>query len=241
MVWTGSEFVVAWDDQRDLDPDLTPYARRVDADGNVLATSVPLDAEQGAQTHVAVGTSTLGFAWTHTAGTRHQIVIRVFDRKLEPVGSSQTITSGAIAGTDPSLVWTGSAYAVAWHDPDSSVHAIYGATFDEKGVVLIAPKKLTDSPKFSRYPTLRPLCDRMLLVWSDTKDGDEGYELYAKQIDLSLAPIDTELRITRAIGDSAFAQTASGPTGEIGIVFRDDRTIEDLVYFTRLVCRPESP
>jgi hypothetical protein len=239
MQWTGSEYVVVWEDQRDLGPDLTPYARRVDADGNVVGASVQLDSSQGGQPHVAVGTSTLGFAWTHTEGTRHDIVIRVFDRKLGAISARKVVTGGAIAGMNPSIAWTGSAYAIAWHDQDSAVHAIYGATFDEKGAIVVAPKKLTDSPKFSRYPSLRPLGDRMLLVWSDDKDGDEGYELYSRQIDLSLAPIDAELRITRAIGDSVLAQTASGPTGEIGIVFRDDRTSEDLVYFTRLVCTPE--
>lgn len=47
------------------------------------------------------------------------------------------------------------------------------------------------------------------------------------------------MRVTRAIGDSVFPHLASGPTGEVGILFRDDRTRADLVWFTRLVCTPE--
>ena len=241
LVWTGSEYVLAFQDQRDLNPDFTLYAQRVDVDGKLVGKNVKLDDQQGEEPVIAVGTSTLGLAWTHTEGTRHDLFFRVLDRNLSPLTPSQKLTIGSVRGTYPSIAWTGSNYAVAWHDPDASPHAIYGALLDEKGTLIVGPKKLTDSPKYSRYPNLRPLGDRLLLVWSDTKDGNKGYELYSKQLDLKLTPIDAEMRITNAIGDSVFPTVASGPTGEVSMLFRDDRKGEDLVYFTRLVCQPEAP
>src|SRR5205085_5974616 len=106
---------------------------------------------------------------------------------------------------------------------DSPLHAIWGATFDETGKILTPLKQLTESPRFSRYPSILPLGDRILLVFSDTKDGAGGYELYSKMLDKNLVPMGTERRITNATGDSIFPMAAFGPTGDVGVLFRDDR------------------
>ncbi len=133
-------------------------------------------------------------------------------------------------------MWNKDRYVVAFYDPDSSTKAVWGRAFDESGKSLAPLTKLTESPRFSRYPSLLPLGDRLLLVWSDTKAGAGGYELYTKMLGTSLEPKGLEQRITNATGDSIFPVSTFGPTGDIGVLFRDDRLGTVQTYFTRLVC-----
>jgi hypothetical protein len=50
-------------------------------------------------------------------------------------------------------------------------------------------------------------------------------------------PDRAERRLTDAIGDSIFPMLAFGPTGEAGVLFRDDRSNGVQVSFTTLECR----
>ena len=236
MVWTGSEYVIAYEDQGDLFPDFDLYAQRLDVDGKPIGGNVQLEPDQSEDASIGVGLGTLGIAWTHTEAGNHDVFFRVFDRKLVPVSPKIQLTTGSIAGQSPNVVWNRDHYVVAWYDADGTKHAVYGAAIDEKGVVSVPARAITESPKFSRYPTIRPLGDRLLLVWSDTKDGNKGYELYAKMLDTSLTSIDIERRVTNAVGDSVFPTAAFGPTGDVGIIFRDDRIGATHTWFTRLVC-----
>ena len=240
LVWTGTEYVIAWQDQRDLSPDFTIYAQRLDDRGSLVGANVKLDDVQGESPSAAVGTGTIGISWTHTDGASHSIWMAVFDRTLKKLSKSIELTTSGLSGRDARVVWSKKGYVVAWYDPDSSLHAVYGAIIDEKGAIVVAPKKLTDSARYSRYPDLLPYGDHVLLVWSDTKDGNKGYELYSKLLDDTLASVDTEQRLTNAIGDSVFPVASSGPDGEVGVLFRDDRTGAPHVYFTRLVCETKS-
>ncbi|MEO7095783.1 MAG: putative metal-binding motif-containing protein, partial [Polyangiales bacterium] len=218
MVWTGAEYVITYQDMGDLYPDFNLFAQRLDAAGKPIGSAVAIEKEQSESSSIGVGVGTLGIAWTHTEAGAHSVFFRVFDRALKPISKAVRLSTGGIAGQYPEVVWNRDHYVIVWADPDSSKHAVYGTTVDETGVIGIGARALTDSPKFSRYPTLRPLGDRLLLVWSDTKDGNKGYELYAKMLDTSLGSLDIERRITRAVGDSVFPTAAFGPTGDVGII-----------------------
>ncbi|HKQ70662.1 MAG TPA: hypothetical protein VJT73_15055, partial [Polyangiaceae bacterium] len=98
------------------------------------------------------------------------------------------------------------------------------------------PKPIVATPRHARYPTLVPYGDRALLVWSDDRDNNLGYELYAKTIDQKLQQLSPDSRLTRAVGDSIDPIASLGPSGSVGIMFGDDRDGTGQVYFTRLEC-----
>ncbi|HMI84441.1 MAG TPA: hypothetical protein VK550_10130, partial [Polyangiaceae bacterium] len=84
-------------------------------------------------------------------------------------------------------------------------------------------------------PALLPFGDRVLLVWADDRDGNEGYELYAKMLDRRLEPLGAEMRLTTSPGDSIDPIVAFGPGGDAGILFSDNRAGAPQTFFTRLV------
>lgn len=237
LAWTGKEFALAWQDQRELDPDFGIWGSRVDFDGNNIGGNVKLVDGQGGSPEIAVGTGTIALAYTLTFGKTHEIWAAIYDREYKRLVDPFKITSKTVSGAFPAIVWNKDRYVVAFYDPDSPTHAVWGSAFDEKGGVLVPLTKLTESPRFSRYPTLRPLGDRVLLVWSDTKAGAGGYELFTKMLGANLEAKGAEQRITNATGDSIFPVSTFGPTGDIGVLFRDDRLGTLQTYFTRLVCK----
>jgi len=81
-----------------------------------------------------------------------------------------------------------------------------------------------------------PYGDRLLLVWADDRDANGGYELYAKMLDRKLGTLTKEQRLTNAIGDSLDPITTFGPTGQVGVLFGDNRTGSPQAYFTHLNC-----
>jgi hypothetical protein len=141
------------------------------------------------------------------------------------------------------VVWNKDRYVIVWYDKTAFPKAIWGATVGEDGTLLTPAKPLTSPGNFrSRYPSVKPLGDRLLLVYSDDRDQNQGYEIYSRMVTPTLDPLTPELRVTNAPRDSVYPIAAFGPEGNVGILFRDDRENGNQnVYFTRLGCVAGGP
>jgi hypothetical protein len=134
--------------------------------------------------------------------------------------------------------WNRDHYIVAWFDRSGPVKAIFGTTISADGTIIVPPTALTSPGAFnSRYPHIKALGDRALLLYADDRDQNDGYELYARMFAPDLSPMGTEQRLTTAAYNSISPIAAFGPDGDLGVLFRDDRLGgEHHVYFTRLGC-----
>jgi hypothetical protein len=244
LAWTGRDFVLVWQDDGMNDANKNElFARRITADGDpignaVKLTSGPSDGDESPA--VAWGGHTLGVAWTRGNATTHRIMFRTFDQKLAPASDAVELTTAAVSGVYPSIIWNRSAYVVAFYDSDSPLRAVYGAVRGEAGEQIVSTRPITASPRHSRYPTMLPYGDRFLLVWSDDKDNNYGYELYSKMLDNDLASLTSEQRLTFARGESITPTASFSPDGKVGILFRDDRDGSPQVFFTGMVCTTRS-
>jgi hypothetical protein len=108
---------------------------------------------------------------------------------------------------------------------------------DELGREVVPATVLTSGSFHARTPALLPFGDRVLLVWADDRDGNDGYELYAKMLNRRLEALGPEQRLTTARGDSIDPIIAFGPGGDVGVLFNDNRAATTQTFFTRLVCR----
>jgi hypothetical protein len=156
----------------------------------------------------------------------------------KPVTPAIQVTDGATDAEYPVIVWNRDRYVVAWFDKSANPKAIYAAAFGVDGTLLTAPKAITHPGPFrSRYPFLKALGDRLLLLYSDDRDQNQGYEIYTTTVRADLSPLGNELRVTNAPRDSVFPYAAFGHLGNFGVVFRDDREGgQQNVYFTTLEC-----
>ncbi|WP_437604153.1 putative metal-binding motif-containing protein [Sorangium sp. So ce590] len=240
LTWTDAEFIPVWQDERTGAFDL--FAQRIDIDGNLIGDNVRLtDASLGFPNEApaaAAGQGGIGVAWSTGDAVTHLIQFRTFDAELEPISEVVTLTSGETDAVYPTVVWNRDRYVIAWFDKSASPKGIYAAAVSERGEILAQPTAISNPGSFrSRYPFLRPLGDRLLAIYSDDRDQNDGYELYAVTVNAALAPISAEQRLTFARRDSIGPVATFGPEGDVGILFRDDREGgEHHVFFTRLAC-----
>ena len=237
VVFDGTNFVVAWQDNRsDM---FEVYAQRVGLDGKPKGANEVLAGNSGVPHEapfLAAGDHSLGLAWVAGGTIGRQVGFRAFDSNLEPVSPEVPLTEVGDGGVFPMVVWNQDAYVVAWYDADEAPYTIYGAVVNEDGTVLAHTTPLATTPQHARYPWLLPLGDRLLVVFSDDRDGNTGYELYAKMLTSSLEAASEDVRVTTSPGHSIYPMASFGPDGDVGVLFRDDRLTEQHVFFTRLAC-----
>jgi len=238
LTWTGSEFVVIWQDEREGIFDI--YGQRLSLDGakqggNVKLTQAFSAPNEGPQ--AAAGLTTIGLVWSVGDPSKRFVDFQLLNRDLTPNGQAMSLTDGTTQAVYPTITWNQDRYIVVWFDKTANPKAIYGAVVDETGQVLVPPKALTQPGQFrSRYPTIKALGDRALIVYADDRDQNDGYELYTLMLDQKLNPISQERRITFAKRDSIYPIAEFGPDGNVGILFRDDRDGAQHAWFTRLGC-----
>jgi hypothetical protein len=241
MAWTGNEFVLIWEDDGMSprgDQNLL-FGQRVDVNGALIGGNVRLIDDGGVgQTGpvIAPGLRSLGVVWFRGDAQQHELMFAPFDHELKPLAQPASLTGMMGPGVYPTIVHNQSEYVIAWYDPDSPKKTVYGTVRGELGEEIVPARVITEGTKHARYPSILPYGDRALLVWSDDRDGNFGYELYAKMLSRKLDTLTPEQRLTKAIGDSIDPIAAFGPTGQVGVLFGDDRTGLPQVYFTHLNC-----
>jgi hypothetical protein len=243
IAWNGSEFVVAWQDKRN--GEFQVFAQRVALDGtpqgaNVVLSTEKLDGSDEEAPNLASGKKTIGLVYAEGGVGVQEIRFKSFEQTtLKYVAGPKTVSKTGVDSVGPQVVWNEDRYVIAWYERTGSTPAVFAATVDEQGNVL-TPRTAVSAPpagKRSRYPQLLPLGDRLLFVYSDDRDANQGYELYSRMLSSSLMPITAETRLTKAAFHSIYPIPAFGPKGDVGILFEDDRSGgEHHVYFTRLGC-----
>jgi hypothetical protein len=240
LAWNGTEFIVVWQDDRQGFFEV--MAQRVSVDANPIGSNVTLSLPEGFEDEaptVASGQGTLGVAWANGQAGIQVLRFRSFEQTtLEPKSEVITVSDGMSEAVYPSLVWNEDRYVLTWFDRSGPVKAIFATSIDEDGNVLTPPTAVSQpGAARSRYPTMLPLGDRLLFVYADDRDNNNGYELYTRMVTAALSPLTPEVRLTSEPFDSIKPIATFGPEGNVGILFRDDRLDgKDHVWFTRLAC-----
>jgi hypothetical protein len=240
LTWNGTEFITVWQDERDGLFNL--YGQRISVDSEPIGENVAMTDPQGGFGNegpsVAAGVTTVGVAWTVGDAFTHFIQFQTFTPELAASSTPISITNGTTDAVYPTVVWNNDRYVVAWFDKSANPKAIYAAALNEAGEIIVPPTPISEPGSFrSRYPNLRPLGDRLLVVYSDDRDQNDGYELYSRMIGTDLVPISAEARLTQDKRDSIYPVATFGPEGDVGILFRDDRENgEHHVFFMNLGC-----
>jgi len=240
MAWNGAEFIVVWQDERFGFFNL--IGQRVGVDGAPIGSNIELTSDQqglgNEAPSVAAGLKGIGVAWALGDAYTHIIQFQTFDPTLAPTSSPVIIADGSTESVYPSVVWNKDRYVVSWYDKTASPKAIYAAVLGEDGSVIVPATAISQPGPFrSRYPFMRPLGDRVLFLYADDRDQNDGYELYARMVSSDLTPLGPEQRLTNAPKDSISPVAAFGPDGTVGVLFRDDRENgEHHVWFTGLGC-----
>jgi hypothetical protein len=240
--WNGSEFIVVWQDERD--GIFNVFGQRVSVDGAPIGSNIQLTANDpsglGAESPtVAVGKKGVGVSYSLGDAFSHLIQFQLFSPDLtQALSAPIQITDGSTDAVYPTVTFSRDRYVISWFDKTTNPKSVFAMTVSEDGQMLTPPTPITNPGNFhSRYPFLKALGDRVLVVYSDDRDQNDGYEIYSHMVNaVDLTSLGPEQRITNAKRDSVDPVATFGPDGNVGILFRDDRDGEHHIYFTRLAC-----
>ena len=242
--WTGEEFVLVWQDERDTvgEGAYEIYAQRVDAEGRLILPNQRLTRDRGNSEAPAVAVNETGVAVAGRDGRtgRRAVWFATFPRGLTRATPDRQVSPAGQSAIGAQVVWNRDRWVLAWFDDGeaSPDHEIWGAARDASANPLVSSRRLTTDAGFSRYPALLPLGDRVLVAWADDRDGEQ-YSLWARVFGADLSPLSAESRVTRtAMGPTAsvYPTLARGPEGDVGVLFRDQREGRIQAWFTRLRC-----
>ncbi|MBW2523236.1 MAG: putative metal-binding motif-containing protein, partial [Deltaproteobacteria bacterium] len=178
MTWSGDEFLVVWQDERNGLFEV--MGQRVNVDGVPIGSNVTLSPEQGfddEEPSVDVGTPGYGLAFRNGDSYNGVIRFRIFDLyTLEPITELLDLTDGSTNPVDATVAWNQDHFVVAWRDKSPFItQAIYAATIGADGLIIQPATAISSpGPYRSRDPQILPLGDRSLLVYADDRDDENA-------------------------------------------------------------------
>lgn len=196
IVWTGSEFGVAWADNRE--GNLEIYFARLDPTGAKIGADVRVTNDPATSTRPSLvwTGSEYGLAWADNRDGNFEI----YAKRLGPTGTSLTgdlrVTSAPQDSINPSLVATGTGFGVAWGDRRDELNGdIFFARLDASGSKVGADVRLTDHPRISSNPSLVWTGTRFGIAFLDDRNGGTG-DTWFVGVSAGGAKMGSEIRIS---------------------------------------------
>jgi hypothetical protein len=228
LVFTGSEYGVAWEDNRT--GAAAVYFARLGRDGRKIGGDAPISP--GSRPSLVWTGSGYGLAYADTRMANNPEIYFVrLDAAGRPVGQEVRVTNAPMISLSPSLAWTGKYYGVAWHDQREGNFDIFFARIGEAGVKSGDDVRITQVAQDSFRPSLVADGEGYGLAWNDNRDGD--WEIYFASLDAAGTKRAPEKRVTSAAGPSLFPQLVRAGEG-YGLVWNDTRDGKAGAFFRRL-------
>ncbi len=232
LAWTGAEYGVSWEDDRDVF-NREIYFARIDGYGNKIGSDVRItnnDGTSGVPSLVWTGTE-YGLSWYDDRDGNREIYFARLDASGNKISPDMRITNDVGSSWHPSLVWTGTEYGVSWYDDRDGNNEIYFARIDTSGNKIGSDMRITNAAERSRCHYLIWTGTEYAVSWNDLRDGNE--EIYFARIDASGNKIGSDVRITNAAGNSLRPSLVWSDT-EYAVSWSDYRAGYYEIYFARI-------
>jgi hypothetical protein len=174
--------------------------------------------------------SELAIAWREARSGANEIYFARFGADGARLGNEVPVTATGLDSSQPSLVWTGTAYGLAWRDARDGNNEIYFTRIDAAGS-LGAALRITADAAASDRPSIAWTGSEFAIAFRDARDGNN--EIYLARVDAAGAEIGTEQRLTNDAANSdraALVWTGS----ELGVAWRDERDGNSEIYMQRM-------
>ena len=232
ITWTGTEYGVCWYDERDTDSNI--YFCRINSAGIKQGSDVKVS---GAALMDVLTTSSItwngsdsefGIAWSYNSYEMYFARINSFGVKQ---GSEVNITDAGGSSYNPSLIWNGSEYGLAFTDTRDGPGEIYFARIDSAGIEVGSEVNLSSNTTSSGLPRVAWNGSEYGITWNEIISGQR--EVYFNRFDSSGSPQGTAIRVTINTGNSDDPTIVWTGT-DYGICWTDDTPDNYEVYFSKL-------
>ncbi len=234
LVWTGSEYGVAWEDHRNpgFDPSEVYFTTLTRQGGKIGPDiNVSLDGAESREPALAWSGREIGLLWNELVGSH--VWFRRIDPSANTVGMPRVVsnTLGSPEGT--ALAWSGRRFGAAWTEvvSETSSRQLFFAALDEFGNIACGKVLLSPSPNLDTSPRMAASGSRFAIVHDRWDYPDR---------DVALTIVDDDCQVIR--GEAAIV---SGPNlseradiawngDRFGLIWSDQRTGADELWFKTL-------
>jgi hypothetical protein len=228
LVWTGSEYGLAWHDSRDGNPEI--YFVRLNAAGAVQGVPIRVSnaADLSLFPSLVFNDNGFGVAWEDNRDGAFEIYMSTLDTAGAAVADELRLTN---AGTSiaASLTWTGAEYGLAWQDSSiGNDDEIFFARVDTDAAIVGASVRVTNAAGRSGIPSLTYNGDGYGVAWEDARNN--LLSIYFVRLTSTGAPLGSELLLTD-IGLFARSADVLWTGSDYAVAWTDDRTGNTEVHF----------
>lgn len=181
---TDTGLGLAWQDA--LAGTFDIYVSLLDSMGNAIGSPVPIATDPAQSNRATIAWTGAGFGacWEDTRDGNAEIYCVPLDQNGQEIGTEVRITDTPYFSTDPALVWSGSAFGLAWDDGPSLSTQVYFLLLDEMMNPLTDILTVRDpsSAGEGETPSLAysPFDDEFVVAFEDTRGTRR--QIYASRI-----------------------------------------------------------
>ena len=240
LVWTGTEFAVAWEDSRAGAANTDIYFQRVDAQGKKVGPEVKVTTDGSRQNSPILKWDGTGFglAWTDSRNTDRQVYFAKLSATGQRVGGEVNVSATTFDAAWPDLSYSGSDWAVVWHDArfGSGNTEVYLQRLNATGAKQGAAVRLSQANGFSGYASIDWNGYEYGVSWQDDRGGSPT--IYFAQVSAQGQKNGAEKKLSNGTGAASFT-TALWNGKTFGFAWRDERdgpSGNSEIYFAQVGC-----
>jgi len=171
-----------------------------------------------------------GLVWSDQRDGNAEIYFARFDAAMAKIGTDLRVTNASGTSDNPWIVWTGSAYGIAWEDLSDGYPAIFFVRIDAAGSKLGTERAVVAAETGTvRTPRLVWTGSEYGLFWNDNRSGNWQNDF--RTIDEDGIALGTPRAINTAGYDSGPCQAAWNGAG---YVVTNNRLGDTEIYVVRL-------
>ena len=218
----ANEYGVLWVDSRDWSGDwkFDVYFRRVSSSGTKLGDDVRVTSVDSVAdlTGLVWTGSEYGAVWMDKRDANFAVYFVRLSADGTKIGTPKKINGDTASASDPSIVWTGSGYGIAWSDGRHGDSEIYLARLDSDAT-LLGEYRVTDHAGASSQATLAWTGYSYGVVWQDDRAGSP--DVYFREV-TALGPLYGGVHQVNCGDGDATSPTLAWLDNAFGIAWSDD-------------------
>jgi len=241
LVLTDDGYAIAWDDNRDGAEQEEIYFARFSKDGMKIGDDLRVTNSDGYSMgcSLAFTGSEFGIAWSDERehlGDFELYFTRISQEGIK-IGDDIKVTNvpGGEYELSPSLIFTGSEFAVSWNDSHEGNLEIYFSKISMDGNAIGEITRVSDFPHNSALSSLVFSGSEFGIAWVDFRDSESNGEIYFCRLAIDGTKIGNEIRVSDLPYRSTYPSLVF--TGsEYGVVwhdYRNDVSFSD-IYFAKM-------
>ncbi|MDI7269465.1 MAG: hypothetical protein QME96_15870, partial [Myxococcota bacterium] len=168
VAWSGSEYGIVWEDNRD-GGDHEIYFARVSATGEKIGSDVRLTSfpGQSLDPEITWSGSHYGVSWHDDGWGNMEIGFMTLDAAGTIVTGPVRVTSDSHVSAESDIVWNGSAFAIVWRDRRTGDGDVYLSVVAPDGTEIVDDERITDTPGASLQPAIAWNGSSYGILWKD--------------------------------------------------------------------------